>query len=105
MAIDGRHETIFPLTESAKRAEPIIGRRLATSTFYRWAGRGCKGVRLETRMLGGTRHTSIEALERFFDRLTEATNSHNDGEVAIAPRRNREAEIAQAERELDAAGI
>lgn len=105
MAIDARHETTFPLTHAAKRAELIIGRRLALSTFYRWAGRGCKGVRLETRMLGGTRYTSEEALQRFFDRLTAVTDADRTAQVAPEPRRNRLAERVHAERVLDDAGI
>lgn len=105
MTIDARHEQVFPMTHAAKHAEKIIGRRLALSTFYRWSKRGCKGVRLETRLLGGTRYTSDEALQRFFDKLTEATDAHRSAPVASNPPRNRAAEIARAERELDAAGI
>lgn len=108
MAIDARHEEVFPLSQAYKRAEPLIGKRLAQSTFYRWASRGVKGIRLETRFLGVGRYTSTEALQRFFDRLTEATDSHRGGVIATESKAkgcNRKAEIERAERELDLAGI
>lgn len=101
MAIDARHEDVFPLTDAYKRAEPLIGKRLAQSTFYRWSGKGVKGVRLETRMLGGTRYTSLEAIQRFFDALTEVTDAHRSAPMATEPTRNRQAEIDQAHKECD----
>src|SRR5438874_30499 len=46
------------------------GRRPHVSTFYRWATRGLRGVRLETLRVGTTMCTSLEAVQRFFDALT-----------------------------------
>jgi hypothetical protein len=46
------------------------GRKTNISTLYRWATTGCKGVVLETIQIGGTRCTSREALQRFFEKLT-----------------------------------
>jgi hypothetical protein len=46
------------------------GRRVNVATLYRWSLRGCRGVRLETMQIGGTRCTSVEALQRFFEALT-----------------------------------
>lgn len=105
MAIDARNETVFPLSQAHEYAEPIIGKQVAQSTLYRWAGNGCKGVRLETRMLGGVRFTSTEALERFFDAVTLAADGHREIPAATEPARDRQAEIDRAERELDAAGL
>ena len=45
-------------------------RNVHTSTLYRWKD-GLRGVRLETIQVGGTLCTSLEALQRFFDRLTD----------------------------------
>lgn len=81
MPIDAKSEAIFTLTEASTRAEALIGRRLATSTFYRWAKTGVRGVRLETRFLGGIRYTSEEALSRFFDAIT------NQAEQSLGPGR------------------
>ena len=50
------------------------GRRTHVSTLYRWTQTGCRGVRLEYVQIGATRCTSIEALQRFFDRLTQASD-------------------------------
>ena len=56
------------------------GRRIAptaggpedhVSTLYRWATAGCRGVVLESIQVGGTRCTSREALQRFFERLSQ----------------------------------
>jgi hypothetical protein len=46
------------------------GRRVNVATLYRWSVRGCRGVRLETVQIGGTRCTSVEALQRFFEALS-----------------------------------
>ncbi len=47
------------------------GSRLNVSTPFRWAGRGCGGVRLETLRIGGALCTSEAALKRFFGKLTD----------------------------------
>jgi hypothetical protein len=46
------------------------GRSVNVATMYRWSQRGCRGVRLETIQVGGTRCTSIEAVQRFFEALS-----------------------------------
>jgi hypothetical protein len=53
---------------------PIIGRgsrgqRVAASTIYRWASRGCHGVRLEVIRVGGVLKTTHSAIRRFTIRL------------------------------------
>jgi hypothetical protein len=50
------------------------GRSTHISTLYRWATNGCRGIVLETIQVGGTRCTSPQALQRFFQRLTDTTN-------------------------------
>ena len=76
------------------------GKRPNLSTIYRWSQNGLKGVRLESIQVGGTKCTSIEALQRFFDRLT------NPEAAAKAPTsKARQRSIADAERELNEAGI
>lgn len=39
-------------------------------TVRRWVEVGLKGVKLETLYVGGIRHTSAEAVQRFFERLS-----------------------------------
>lgn len=41
------------------------GKRIHITAVYRWIQRGKRGVRLATIKIGGTRYTSIEALQRF----------------------------------------
>jgi hypothetical protein len=69
------------------------------STIYRWATAGVAGVKLETIRVGGTLCTSFEALQRFFERLTEGNS------VRPQTTRQRQREIATAEAELEQAGI
>jgi hypothetical protein len=48
------------------------GKPVAVATLHRWSRKGLGGIRLETIQCAGTRCTSVEALQRFFDRLTVA---------------------------------
>ena len=47
-----------------------LGKRPSIETLYRWANPGLQGVKLETIQVGGTLCTSLEALQRFFDKLS-----------------------------------
>ena len=88
------------------------GRKAHISTLYRWATAGCKGVVLETIQIGGTRCTSREALQRFFERLSgqndPALTHAVAGRVSPVPvlrsavRRQKDSE--QAARLLEAMG-
>ena len=80
--IDISKETVISLKE-ATRLLPRRrnGKKTCLQTMYRWtARRGIRGVVLETIQVGGTKCTSIEALQRFFDRLTQQRSQpHQDG--------------------------
>ena len=41
------------------------GLQVHYSTLHRWRIRGCRGVKLETILIGGHRYTSSEAIRRF----------------------------------------
>jgi hypothetical protein len=47
--------------------QDILGGYVKLSTVHRWRMKGCRGVRLETFLRGGVRHTTREAIERFFE--------------------------------------
>ena len=102
-------EDILTFSETAKRLPEINGRRIAAATLWRWARRGLKGVRLESRKLGGRYVTSIEAVDRFAARLAELNNSSSAAPAAqqTRPRRNqrRESDVNAAEGRVAAAGI
>lgn len=59
-----------------------LNRRLHVSTVHRWWTYGYRGVRLESIRIGGQRFTSLQALQRFFDRLSQA-----DENLSLAPSR------------------
>lgn len=98
MPIDISTEAVITLTDAAK-ALPVRrqGHRPGVATLYRWSLKGCKGIVLETIQVGGTRCTSREALQRFFERLSGLTLPV--AQAPVTPHR-RERAIAAAEREL-----
>jgi hypothetical protein len=103
MPIDISNETLVTLTEATHHLPPRRkGKRPAVSTLFRWAQRGIRGVRLETLQVGGTKCTSLEALQRFFDRLTRGEDSAS--QPTLSPSRQRRAS-EQAERELQRLGV
>src|SRR4051795_8401887 len=70
--IDTRNETVVSLAQAADDLpRRRRGRKTHISTLYRWATVGCRGVVLETIQVGATRCTSREALQRFFERLSQ----------------------------------
>jgi hypothetical protein len=74
--IDIRRESILTLSEAARH--PSLPRRRHgqtphPATLFRWAQRGIRGIRLETIRIGGSLCTSVEALQRFFEELTEGS--------------------------------
>jgi hypothetical protein len=76
MAIDIYSEELKTFRQAA---ESLPGRP-APSTPWRWSRRGLRGIRLESVLIGGTRYTSSEALQRFVDAVTAASERANDGE-------------------------
>jgi len=78
-------------------------KRVHLATLYRWAERGCKGVKLEVLQVGGTKCSSAAALQRFFERLSAQANGE-----PVAPQgrttRQRTKAAAKANAELQAAG-
>jgi hypothetical protein len=64
-------EQILTLTEAAKRIAPIGGKSPHPSTLWRWGLKGVRGVKLEILRIGGRIVTSMEAVERFSERLAE----------------------------------
>ena len=99
--IDFSSEQVISLAHAPKHLPARrAGKRPNVSTIYRWAQHGCKGIVLETVQVGGTKCTSIEALQRFFDRLTDPTLP-----VPSPTSKTRERSIQAAEQDLARAGI
>ena len=79
------------------------GKGLSACTLWRWATSANRfGIRLESVLIGGVRMSTSEALQRYFEANTRAADG---GAVAATPGQARQKAIAQAEAELDAAGI
>ncbi len=98
--IDLKNEQVIHPTEVTKYVPEQKGKKLNVSTVYRWFQRGLAGNRLECVCIGGTRYTSVEALNRFFARVTEAkTGLPQDPSIKAIRDRKR------ASQELDVAGF
>jgi hypothetical protein len=98
MMINTEFETLVAVSQLSK----VIPGRVHSSTGWRWVQRGVRGIKLETILIGGRRYTSHEALQRFFERTTAAAA----GELPpVRTAKQRERDIARAERELADAGI
>lgn len=107
--IDTSTETLLSLRDAAKRLPGRRqGKRPAVETLYRWTLHGCRGIVLESVQIGGTRCTSLEALDRFFAALTAAGPAGQPAPPPLPTIRTsaaRRRQIEQAERELSEAGI
>ncbi len=81
------------------------------STLWRWCREGLHGVRLEYLKVGRRIVTSREALDRFFERITEADQAAYADRHPIQPshtsptKASQDSSLAAAERELTDAGI
>jgi hypothetical protein len=88
--IDINSEQVGPFTEAAGWVPRCRGgKKVAVSTFWRWARYGIAGVRLETIYCGTVRCTSREALQRFFERVSEARAGGADPDDPRPPARPR----------------
>ena len=103
MTIDLHNETPIRFSEIPGWCEETIGHRVNRSTCHRWRTRGCRGVKLETTLVGGTRYSTIEALERFFAGATAAADGNNI--VCITGGMTDPAAIQRAESYLESEGI
>jgi len=71
--IDSASETLISLAQAAgELPRRRRGRKVHVSCLYRWSTVGCRGVVLESIQVGATRCTSRQALQRFFERLSES---------------------------------
>ena len=100
--IDIDREELITLAEAAKLLpRRRKGRKPHVSTLHRWCTKGVHGVRLEYIYVGGTRCTSVAALQRFFDALTERDAGDDfDADVPRTPTVSRQKSIRAAQRRL-----
>ena len=67
----GQREELLALSEVARRLPKIDGKKICTSTIFRWCTRGLRGVRLQYVRVGRKICTSHQALLQFFEALAE----------------------------------
>ncbi len=102
--IDISTEKVLSFTEAIDHLpRRRAGKKCNISTFYRWAQVGVRGIKLETISVGGTKCTSLPAIQRFFDALT-AQSADQQVEPAKRPK-SRQKQIETAERRLAQAGV
>jgi hypothetical protein len=102
--IDSANETLISLAQAADELpRRRRGRKTHVSTLFRWSTVGCRGVVLETIQVGGTRCTSREALQRFFEHLTQRVPVGAAGGGQAGPLVGRRT-VAQRQRQASEAG-
>jgi hypothetical protein len=73
--IDRTREHLIPLARAFD--EECLwpeGKTPHPATIARWARKGCRGVRLESLLIGGRRFSTVEAVSRFLSRLSEGVS-------------------------------
>lgn len=94
----------FDILREARLSLKKLARRenVNPSTPWRWVLHGCRGVILESALIGGKRVTSEEAFERFVARLNAPPHI---GQVSPRTATQRQRAVDQAKAELSKAGI
>jgi hypothetical protein len=100
--IDTQSEEMLTLGEAAKRLPGRSGKRQSIQTMYRWAYKGVRRndtwVKLESVLIGCSRYTSVEALQRFVERCNETPEPCETVSLPRSPnKRGKAAERAKAE--------
>jgi len=104
--VDSINEKLLSLTQAARTLDVVRreGKRPNVATLYRWSTTGCRGVKLDTVQVGGTRCTSREALQRFFEALSAQPKTKPTATAEPLSRPARRSP-RRAEALLDRAGI
>ena len=97
------NEVIISLKDAAEMLPKRRGGKCVNvSTLYRWTTIGCRGAVLASIQIGGTRCTSKQALQQFFEQLTAGCQPR-PCQPRLSSRRDRRR--LQAERRLDDVGV
>ena len=98
--IDLAKEKLIRLSDVPELLPPRAnGKRVHVSAVYRWVSRGVRGVRLESVTIGGTTYTSLEALQRHADRLSEGRAGEPD--VSAPSTKTRQHQIDRASQRVN----
>jgi Protein of unknown function (DUF1580) len=91
-------EKLLPFAKAIR----LLPGRPHISTGYRFISKGCRGVILETVLVGGRRFCSREALRRFVTAVTAAASTARPNSIETESIPHQESGV---ERDLDDAGI
>jgi len=81
------------------------GKKPSYACLWRWATKGCRGIRLESIKVGGTSCTSVEALQRFCEAVTAAENGRRRDPSTLRTTAQRERRIRRADEHLRREGL
>jgi hypothetical protein len=96
-----------PLTLQAAAKLPQLrrnGRSPHIATIYRWVDRGCRGLKLESVVIGGSRCTTSEAIDRWIAALSAGGDTQSAPINVLKTPNQRQREHERSERALDEAG-
>lgn len=69
--LNPKEERCYSACELARLLKKEFDIEKSHSTLLRWMRRGRRGIKLESIPVGGQRYSSLEAVQRFFERLDE----------------------------------
>lgn len=101
--VDESTSGFMTLAEAARSLPRLRGKRVHTSTIFRWCKRGVKGVFLKYGKIGRTIVVSPSDLQTFFTALAEADSADQPNTTASRKRRPRRTTSATRQREIEAA--
>jgi hypothetical protein len=87
-------EQTMCLRELATKFPGNKGKSLHYETLRRWWKHGVRGVHLETKPFGGKRVSSLEAVDRFINRLAALEMPADEEPILTAPRLDAESQRA-----------
>jgi hypothetical protein len=94
-------EQLMTLAQLAKRLpQRRNSRPVHPSTLHRWRHPGIRGIRLECIRIGAAWHSSVEALQRFCDRLTQLEMPTEPTQIGVQSATEDQVRQEQVEREL-----
>jgi hypothetical protein len=91
------------LSQAAKILPRKNGRRIHSSTLWRWARRGCRGTFLKYWRIGRTVVTTESALHQFFAELGKADTAQAEQQSVVRKRRPRRCSSARRQQAIQKA--
>lgn len=99
MSLEG--EELIRLQDVPALLPKVDGKSVHWITVFRWATKGCRGIRLQALFIGGRRRTSRQAVERFLAALAARDNQPEPADTM----RKRTRELKSKNDALAAAGF